>query len=150
MATISVYNPETNTSYNISATMENSIVNGTGDGAQVHYMRLSTNQKDPLGQSIKDRIVEDIGVNDVTESIEDALASIIDEVGGGMLTSNTMSTSSQSTEAKTTSSTELLTTSSSVSSGSSKSSVNSSSSSASSESSGSSRGSSESTEVQGE
>lgn len=129
MATISIYNPETNTTYNVSATMELSIVNGEHAGVSSHYMRLSTNQKDPLRQAIKDRIITNIGSGSVTDSIEDSLADIIDEVGGGMLTSNTMSTSSQSTEVLTTSSTRHLPTSSSESSGSSKSSVNSSSSS---------------------
>ena len=88
MATISVYNPETNKTYNVSATMEVSILNESHVGFSSHYIRLSTNQKDPLGQTIKDKIVMDIGSGSVTDSVEDSLSAMIDEVGGGMLTSN--------------------------------------------------------------
>lgn len=88
MATITVYRPTTDTSYSIDVTMEYAVLNNSGSGTNGYYIRLSTNQRDPLGQPISDRYVENFAANsNLTRVIQDLASEMIDEINGSELTS---------------------------------------------------------------
>jgi hypothetical protein len=96
MATITVYNAELDQNYQIDVTLEDAVVNGSGSGASSFYIKLATNRKDPLDQSIPNRIIEDLGASDVTTLVMDSVDDMIGEIRGALLSSSNSSVSSVS------------------------------------------------------
>jgi hypothetical protein len=94
MATITVYNAELDQNYQIDVTLEDAVVNGSGAGASSFYIKLATNRKDPLGQSIPNRIIEDLGASDVSSLVTAEADSMIEEIKGSLLSSSESSGSS--------------------------------------------------------
>lgn len=82
MATIPVYDTDTNRTYTVTATVESSVVAGNNSGKTVYYLKLNTSQKTPAGGSIPDQIVEDIGASDITTTVQDSLELVIQHAEG--------------------------------------------------------------------
>lgn len=128
MATIPIYDSEAGTSYTVTATVESSIIAGSGSGRESYYIKLTTQEKDPEGGSIPDQVVEDIAGSTVTAETTDALAVIVEHAEGVYVSTesslSTKSSSSESTQSESSStgssrSTSSATSANSASSGSS-------------------------------
>ena len=96
MATITVFDSETSSTWNVEATLDQAVVNGSGTGVTGYYIRLTTSKADQLGGVVGDQIIEDLPANsNITREVEDSLSEMIAEVHGSML-SESMSSSSSS------------------------------------------------------
>lgn len=146
MARITVYNEEDARYWDVDATLDMAVINGTNSGVFSYYIRLNTSERDPDGGDIPDQVIEDFPVvSNVSREVENGLELMIQHQHGEFLSSSSSGVWRQESTQALYSTSGPKSSQSSVSSASSASSTSTSSATYSSDS-----DSSESTEEQGE